>query len=306
MSNTAVAKQTVSLPAMAMSEDELMSVLRSSLYVGAKDESIKMAVNYCKAAGLDIMQKPVHLVPMYDSASKGMRDVVMPGIGLYRTQASRSGEMAGISEPEFGEDVTFTFEAEKGYENKVKNALTITYPKWCRVTVKKLMPNGGIAEYHAKELWVENYATAGKDSAQPNAMWKKRPYAQLAKCAEAQALRKAFPELGSMPTAEEMEGKDIEIDVTPTNAPAKAPEPVYYTDDEFHANTNGWLKVIENGKTPERFMSFIESKGKKFTDEQKEVVMTWGKKPQVVDGESTVVNDSFVNDMETAEKAEQK
>ena len=42
-------------------------------------------------------------------------------------------------------------------------------------------------------------------------MWAKRPYGQLAKCTEAQALRMAFPEhVGGHPTAEEMEGKTIE------------------------------------------------------------------------------------------------
>lgn len=40
-------------------------------------------------------------------------------------------------------------------------------------------------------------------------MWQKRPYGQIAKCAEAQALRKAFPEVGSAPTADEMEGKQF-------------------------------------------------------------------------------------------------
>ena len=142
-----------------------------------------MVIGYCKASGLDPMHKPVHIVPMWDSKTKSMRDVIMPGIGSYRTKAARSGEYAGVSEPEFGPDVS----------EEVGN-LPMTYPAWCRVVVKRLLPNGLIAEFAATERWKENYATAGKDSQAPNAMWKRRPYAQLAKCAEAQALRKAFPE----------------------------------------------------------------------------------------------------------------
>ncbi len=195
--NTAVA---------AMSEQEMMTVLQNSLYPGAKPESIKLVLGYCKAAGLDPMQKPVHIVPI--SVKQGdnyvMRDTVMAGIGLYRTQASRTGEYAGITEPEYGPTKQL----------KVGDFM-LEYPEWCRVTVKR-RSGGSIVEFTANERWLENYATAKRDSQIPNAMWKRRPFAQLAKCAEAQALRKAFPELGAAPTADE------------TIVPA---------EDEFHGTT---------------------------------------------------------------------
>lgn len=188
------------LPALAMAEKDLIETLGNSLYPGADHNSIRMVISYCKASELDPMQKPVHIVPIWDSKLGRMRDVVMPGIGLYRTQAARSGQYAGVSEPEFGPDVT---------ENI--GGAPITFPSWCKVAVKRALPNGQIVEFFATERWKENYAAKGgkEKSIAPNAMWTKRPYGQLAKCAEAQALRKAFPEFGSQPTAEEMEGKEV-------------------------------------------------------------------------------------------------
>lgn len=203
MSN-ALTKQESALLSLAMNEQELIRVLESSLYPGASHESIKLVIGYCTAAGLDPIQKPVHIVPIWDSRAGRLRDVVMPGIGMYRTQAARGGQYAGVTEPEFGPDVHDSI----GGQN-------ITYPSWCKVTVKRLLPNGQTAEFTATERWMENYAQkGGKDkSIAPNAMWTRRPYAQLAKCAEAQALRKAFPEFGAQPTADEMEGKEINQDV---------------------------------------------------------------------------------------------
>lgn len=188
------------VPSLALEEKELVNVLRNSLYPGAQDASIKMVIGYCKASSLDPMQKPVHIVPIYDAKSSSYRDVVMPGIGLYRIQAARSGEYAGVTDPEFGPDVTETIGGQQ-----------ITFPSWCRVSVKRMLSNGTIAEFSATERWKENYAQKGgkERSIAPNAMWSKRPYGQLSKCAEAQALRKAFPEVGSQPTAEEMEGKPM-------------------------------------------------------------------------------------------------
>ncbi len=184
-------------------DQSIWSTLKNSIYPGAKDESIAMAWEYCLAAKLDILQKPVHIVPMNVMNSVyrkyEFRDVVMPGIGLYRIQAARSGQYVGITAPEFGEEVTSTLDG-----------VTVTYPAWCRITVKRAIGNF-IAEFTAVELWRENYATK-KDSVAPNTMWKKRPFGQLAKCAEAQALRKGFQEfVTQQPTAEEMEGKFIDV-----------------------------------------------------------------------------------------------
>lgn len=172
----------------------LIEFMRDALYPGAKIESVATVLKYCRARNLDPMLKPVHIVPMF-TKDIGMVDVPLPGIALYRIQASRSGLYNGKSEPEFGPDTTRDLGGRK-----------ITFPAWCRVTVRR-----GAADFTAKEFWLENYATTKRDSDTPNAMWAKRPYGQLAKCAEAQALRMAFPEVtGGDPTAEEMEGKSFE------------------------------------------------------------------------------------------------
>lgn len=197
---------------LALKEEELVSVLSNSVYPGAQLESIKMVMNYCTAAQLDPLQKPVHIVPMSVKV-KGRdgqrdryewRDVIMPGIGLYRIQAARGNRLAGIDEPEFGPMVDFP---AGGPNFKV--------PEWCRVTVYRMV-EGQPRAFTALEFWSENYATAGRDTEEPNAMWRRRSRGQIAKCAEAQALRKAFPEIGAQPTAEEMEGRSFD-DLTDIN-----------------------------------------------------------------------------------------
>lgn len=251
--NAVTQARAESVPALSMSEAELIEVLRNSLYPGASDGSIKMVVGYCKASGLDPMQKPAHIVPIWNAKTKQMQDVVMPGIGLYRTQAARSGQYAGVTEPEFGPDVTETLDG-----------VVITYPSWCRVTVKRLLSNGVMVDFTAKELWKENYATQKRDSDAPNAMWKRRPYAQLAKCSEAQALRKAFPEFGAAPTAEEMDGKSIDEprDVTPSAAPKEQPKELpSYEQVKFESMLPTWQKGVDDGKTtPEDLIAFLQSR----------------------------------------------
>jgi hypothetical protein len=161
--------------------------------------------------------------------------------------------------------------------------------------VKRLLPSGQVAEFSATERWKENYAVrGGKDkSIAPNAMWAKRPYGQLAKCAEAQALRKAFPEFGSQPTADEMEGKEfehVERDVTPTK---QEPEALpAYPAEKLSQNIDNWLARIESGKsTAEDIINMVSSKAT-LSEEQKAII----RKPKAVDNDG-VIDAEFVSQM---------
>lgn len=270
-------------------EQELIAVLQSSLYPGAAIGSVQMVLNYCVAAGLDPMQKPVHIVPIWDAKAKQMRDVIMPGIGLYRTQAARSGNYAGVSDAEYGPDVT---EKIGGVE--------ITYPAWCKVSVKRLLPNGQVAEFSATERWKENYAVKGgqEKSIAPNAMWMKRPYGQVAKCAEAQALRKAFPEFGSAATADEMEGKEmegvVELDITPAKQEPKELPP--YPPEDFAKNLPAWREAIAAGKAAPG--QIIARSSTKYTlSEEQKASINAPIKPASID-EDGVIDADFVRSME--------
>jgi phage recombination protein Bet len=197
-------------------ENELIEVLQHSLYPGAKIESIKLVLGYCKAAGLDPMQKPLHIVPMRtkigsnpDGSDKlGYRDVIMPGVNLYRTQAAGTRAYLGMTAPKFGPMRKLMVRGEGGNLIELDG---FEFPESCEITVYRDV-DGRRAEFTAIEFWEENYATKDKNSDVPNDMWRRRPRGQLAKCTEAQALRKAFPERTGAPTAEEMAGKPLDDD----------------------------------------------------------------------------------------------
>lgn len=185
----------------------MWSALESSIFVGAKPESILMAVQYCNARKLDVMKKPCHIVPMNVKDSKtgkyDWRDVIMPSITEQRITASRTGSYAGQDAPIFGEMIEMRF-----------GKLNHIVPEFCTATVYRIIHGEKVGFSHT-EYFEEACATT-KDG-DLNAMWTKRKRGQLSKCAEAGALRKAFPEeIGNEYTVEELQGKTL--DVTGTEA----------------------------------------------------------------------------------------
>jgi phage recombination protein Bet len=191
-------------------------VLTDSIFPSAKStESVVMALTYCKARGLDIFKRPVHIVPMWSSILGKEVETVWPGVSELRTTAFRTKQYAGCDAAEFGPNKTHSFKGR--VRGKGKNApdediqLEMTFPEWCQITVHRLIGGRVVRFSGQKVYWLEAYARRGKADV-PNDMWCKRPFGQLEKCAEAAALRRAFPEeIGNELTAEEMEGQQVTL-----------------------------------------------------------------------------------------------
>lgn len=194
--------------------------LVEAVYPAAKTpDAVVMALAYCQARNLDPFKRPVHIVPVWDSNKGAMVETVWPGISELRTTAMRTKQYAGCDEVEFGPMCDEHFEWTD--KQKVKREADVAYPDWARMTIYRVMSGSGVrvAIVGPKVYWKETYATQGKSDA-PNEMWRKRPRGQLEKCAEAAALRRAFPEeLGDEASAEEMEGREVPHAVTSVDAP---------------------------------------------------------------------------------------
>lgn len=233
-------------------------VLVEQVFPSAKTvEAVMLALAYCRKRNLDIYKRPVHIVPMWSSTLGRMVETVWPGIAEIRTTAMRTKDYAGIDEVVFGPPITQTFAGTAKDGSKIEK--TVTFPEWASVTVYRLDRTGTPRAYKAKVFWLETYASMGKGDL-PNEMWESRAYGQLDKCVEAAAIRKAFPEeVGNTYSAEEMEGKTI--DITPDHTPAAPPPAPKLVSPPSGPAASGsaetkTLKAVgdfpaENGRAPE-------------------------------------------------------
>jgi hypothetical protein len=116
---------------------------------------------------------------------------------------------AGMSQPDFGAMIERTFKgtAGRGKSKGQERSVSLQFPEWCRITITRELNGKERSFVGPKVYWLEAYAKWA-DTNVPNEMWANRPVGQLEKCAEAGALRRAFPEeIGNSLTAEEMEGQ---------------------------------------------------------------------------------------------------
>lgn len=197
-------------------------VLVNATFPAAKStESVLMALAYCKQRNLDIFRKPIHLVPMETTigGQKVTIDTVWPGIGEIRVTAHRQADFFGYDECEFGPLIEFKGEAKvqkwtngkpNGWEKVEWKGMV---PEWAQFTVFKLLHGQRIKLPGPKVYFMETYAPVGRWNPSPNERWCRAPRQMLEKCAEAAALRRAWPDVfGDEASFEEMEGRELRSD----------------------------------------------------------------------------------------------
>lgn len=156
--------------------NEKVELIKKTVAKDCTNDELELFLYTCHRTGLDPLARQIYAV------KRSGKMTIQTGIDGYRLIADRTGKLAGISD--------YAFDSEEAKT-----------PAKATVTVRKVVGDGIIAEFTATARWGE-YNAGGP-------MWAKMPYLMLGKCAEALALRKAFPaDLSGVYTAEEMSQAD--------------------------------------------------------------------------------------------------
>lgn len=202
---------------------EQIDLIKSQICKGASDDELKLFLYTAKKAGVDPLLKQIY------SVRRGGQMVIQMGIDGFRAVAARQNDYAPGDE-------TFEYDKEG-------NLISST------VSVYKLLPTGVLHKFSKTAYWTE-YAQWQKDKYSGaktlSQFWKQYPRVMLAKCAEAAALRKGWPQFFSKIYApeelqqvekdayiesivQEASREEEEIEITPPEGVEKESVDEYFT-----------------------------------------------------------------------------
>lgn len=152
-------------------------------------EMVTFFMAFCKQTNLNPFKRQVYIIPRFSKMQGKYTYTIQTGIDGYRAIADRTKKCAGIDDPIFEEK-----------DGKIISAKSVVYK----------FVNETKCSFTATAYWNEYYPTDEKN----RFMWDNKPRIMLGKCAEALALRKAFPnELSGTYTDEEMQQQADVIDI---------------------------------------------------------------------------------------------
>lgn len=194
------------------------------------DADFKLFLYACKQTGLNPLMKQIYAVYRWDTRVGREVMSIQTGIDGFRLIAQRTGLYAGSDDPI--------------YDNETEQ-----HPNKATVTVYKLNEKTGERmPITATARWDE-YCQRDKDG-KPSNMWGRMPYNQLAKCAEALALRKGFPnELAGIYTDDEMAQANNQNIITDLPKPSETVSGSFTNVGQSIADRRAALKGGDNEQT---------------------------------------------------------
>lgn len=186
----------------AWSEQQLAVLHSIGIKTDVTDAELTAFLHECQQRRLDPFSKQIYLIGRYDGREKREVYRSQTGIDGFRVIAHRAADEA--NETMAYEDTLWC-----GFDGVWRDVwLDDDPPRASKVVVLR---NG---QRYPSVATLAEYAALKKDG-DPMPMWRRMPSTMLAKCAEAQALRKAFPDdLSGIYTAEEMGQADNPVGVT--------------------------------------------------------------------------------------------
>jgi len=151
---------------LQVTEDQ-KALVKRTIFAGATDDELALFIFECERRGVHPLDRLIH--PVKRGKDENSRVSFQTSIDYLRSESETAGDYAGIDEPEFGK------------------CDTAGYPEYAKVTIYRSIQGEKIS-FTGVTRWKEFYPgeTLGF-------MWRKMPHHMLAKCAEAQARRLAWP-----------------------------------------------------------------------------------------------------------------
>lgn len=178
-----------------------VDLIKRTVARGTSDDELALFLHVCKRTGLDPLARQIYAIMRRSKEGDKWVEkmVIQTGIDGLRLQAERTGKFRGFGRTEWcGDD---------GAWGDVWLRLDVP-PSAARVAVLR-QEEDALEPVRIEGIALYREYVQTNSSGEPTQRWKTGPAGQLAKCAEALALRRAFPaELAGLLAAEEMGSAD--------------------------------------------------------------------------------------------------